>query len=98
MQKYSFNLSQLSLKRLELLQRIVSPVEDEGKNVLPLLHSLAHKRTEIRFVGDLQRHLTTGSGHLELHIFAALVGGLGEVEGDAAEWELEGDFLVVDRA
>lgn len=83
-----------SLQALEVLQRAVRLVEDEREDVLASLYPGSEEGVQVRLVRDLEGHLAARSGHLELEVFAALARGLREVEGDAAQRELQVDLLV----
>lgn len=92
------HLRRAFLQALEVLQRTVGFVEDESKYVLSALDARAEEGLQVRLVGDLERHLAPWPGHLELEVLPGVGRGLREVEGDAAQRELQVDLLVVDGA
>jgi len=79
-------------KCFENLEGVAGAAEDERKDGLAVLYSLAHERLQVGLVGDLESHFTAWTSHLEVHVLAALVGRLGHLKGDAAEGELEADL------
>ena len=85
-------------QRPQVVEGTLRTVEDEREDIRPVLFAAADEAAQVRLVRDVERHVSLGARHLELHVAPALSRRIGQVERYIGDRELERDLLVDDGA